>query len=164
MTKFMNLEESLHLKSFIRIEIIQTFGKDKWFTWTIFTNCNCLLHMILDSTQGTHSIRSHFLVFEKYSLFNPFTQLAFKLSYWSFLLYFTPFILWFLCFPHIPRDVDSQSFWVISSHSGQSAKILSGDFSICATEKNTSKISQAEVAPRIFLRGWWWLNWQPEQF
>jgi len=53
MTKFMNLEESLHLKSFIRTEIIQTSGKDKWFTWTIFTNYNCLLHMILDSTQGT---------------------------------------------------------------------------------------------------------------
>lgn len=156
----MNLEESLHSESFIRTEIIQIFGNDKWFTWTTFTNYDCLLHMILDSTRGTHSIRGNFLFFEKYSLFNPFTQLAFKLSYWPFLLYFTPSILWFLCFPNIPRDTDPQSFWVISSHSGQSAKLLSGDFSLCVTEKNTSKMSHGEVALRISpLRGWWWLNW-----
>lgn len=71
MTKFMSLKESL--QSFLRTEVIQTFGKDKWFTWTTFTNYDFLFHIILDSTQGTHSIRSNFLVFEKYSLFNHLT-------------------------------------------------------------------------------------------
>lgn len=30
--KFMKLKESLHSKSFIRIKVVQTIGKDIWFS------------------------------------------------------------------------------------------------------------------------------------
>lgn len=132
-------------KRFLRIKIVQTLGKEIHIVY--LSNFHQLwsftLH-ILDSNQSTHFISRQFFTFWKV----PSIQTLYWTGIYAFtlaLIYFISFyILTFSGFLNIPRDVDPQSLQVISSHSGQLAKILRGNFSIYATEKNTSKMSLEE--------------------
>lgn len=98
----MNQEERLHSKSFIRIKIVQTFGKDNGLSDQLLPTMT--IYMILDSNQSTHFIRSQSLTL-KSTLYSN-TSLKWHLGFCigPSLSFTLP--IFFLYFLNIPRDVD----------------------------------------------------------